>query len=150
MTILIVYCSRNSRGIFMEMYEGCTATNHLLKKDLIADCLRDQGFLSNQCQPIRNFYLEEMLFLGPVGWRWWVVKELTAVLRWALCSISPLFSESVSLTPFQLIFNPQGQDRVGQRIVHNAGNIWQPTWMDYIILILQSSFCKGSFLHILL
>lgn len=52
---------------------------HLLQEDLTEDCLRDQGLLVLSADQELLFRREA--FLGPMGCRRRVLKELAAVLR---------------------------------------------------------------------
>jgi hypothetical protein len=53
-------------------------------------------------------------FLGPMGSRWRVLKELAAVFRGACCCVSHLFPEYVSFCGHHFTSNTQGQ--VGFRV----------------------------------
>jgi hypothetical protein len=55
---------------------------HLLKEDLIEDCLRDQGLLM-QTMPANweLLFRRDAFFLRPMGHGWRVLKELAAVFR---------------------------------------------------------------------
>jgi hypothetical protein len=54
---------------------------HLLQEDLIENCLRDQGLLMQTILANRELLFRRDAFLGSMGHRWRVLKELAAVLR---------------------------------------------------------------------
>jgi hypothetical protein len=54
---------------------------HLLQEDLVEDCLRDQGLLVQTMPANQELLFRRDAFLGPMGRRWRVLKELAAVFR---------------------------------------------------------------------
>jgi hypothetical protein len=54
---------------------------HLLLKVVIEDCLRDQGLLAQTVPANWEMLFRRDAFLGPVGHRWRVLKELAAAFR---------------------------------------------------------------------
>ena len=54
---------------------------HLLKEDLIEDCLRVQGLPAQTRPANQELLLRRDAFLGPMGDGWKVLKKLAAVYR---------------------------------------------------------------------
>ena len=54
---------------------------HLLQEDLVEGCLRDQGLLVQAMAANQELQFRRDAFLGPMGHRWRVLKELAAVFR---------------------------------------------------------------------
>jgi hypothetical protein len=61
--------------------EGAQPQRHLRQEDLIEDPLRDQGLLMQKMPANRELLFRRAAFLGPMGHRWKVLKELAAVFR---------------------------------------------------------------------
>jgi hypothetical protein len=55
--------------------------NHLLQEELIEDCLRDQGLLLKTVPLNWELLFRRYTFLGPMGSRRRVLKELAAAFR---------------------------------------------------------------------
>jgi hypothetical protein len=53
----------------------------LLQEDLIEDCLRDQGLLTQIMPANQELLFGRDAFLGPMGQGWKVLKELTEAFR---------------------------------------------------------------------
>jgi hypothetical protein len=54
---------------------------HVLQKDLIEDCLTDQGLLMHTMSAIQELLFRKDAFLGPIGHGWRILKELAAWFR---------------------------------------------------------------------
>ena len=54
---------------------------HLLQEDQTEDCLRDQGLVKQAMPANWELLFRRDAFLGPMGHRWRVLKELAAVFR---------------------------------------------------------------------
>ena len=66
----------------METHTGVAQPQkHLLQEDLIEDCLRDQGLLVQTMPANQELLFRRDAFLGPMGHRWRVLKELETAFR---------------------------------------------------------------------
>jgi hypothetical protein len=68
---------------------------HLLQEDLIEDCLRNQGLLTQTIPANQELLFRRAAFLGPMGCGWRVLKELAALIL----DISPLTPGQQSTAP---------------------------------------------------
>ena len=71
-TLPVPFCRRNGSG-----HPYLKPQRHLLQEDLIEDCLRDHGVLT-QTMPPNVALLFRGAFLGSMGREWGVLKELAA------------------------------------------------------------------------
>jgi hypothetical protein len=65
----------------METLGATQPQKHHLQRDLIEDCLRDQGLLVQTMPANQEPLFRRDAFLGPVGCGWRVLKELAALFR---------------------------------------------------------------------
>lgn len=96
---------------------------HLLQEDLLENCLREQGLLTQTMPANRELLSRRDAFLGPMG-RWWrVFKELEAASEeLAAVPLSHLFQESCVVDSAPPHRQPPRAGRVGQEVVQSTGS----------------------------
>lgn len=115
------------RSLFCINLRAAQPQRHLLQEDLIEDCLRDQGLVTQTVPANQELLFRRDDVLGPTGCRWRVLKDLAAAFRQACVQmslqwLSRLLQGSVPVDSTPPHIQPTKANRVGQWAFQGTGS----------------------------